>query len=165
MQSFAVVELFTAVLKTLNLQLSVRSQDLVARDIQGQLYAAIFAKDETWWSHQTDGGGWELIRRVFFLPQDLKQFMKIPRELINAAVQIVTQSRLVREKSSSMLYFLLALHWGNFFGQWALNWLQQRTSRRLTSKLVEPSQEKFSECRPRLALSVAPFRLSPFPHF
>ena len=135
-KSHAVVELFVAVLRTLNQQLSVRSQDLVARDIQGKLYAAIFAKDEHWWSTQTDGGGWALIQLVFFLPKELKEFMRIPRELINAAVQIVTQSRLVREKSSPMLYVLLALHWANFFGQMGLRWLKQRAGRRLTAKLV-----------------------------
>ena len=143
-KSHAVVELFVAVLRTLNQQLSVRSQDLVARDIQGKLYAAIFAKDEHWWSTQTDGGGWALIQLVFFLPKELKEFMRIPRELINAAVQIVTQSRLVREKSSPMLYVLLGLHWANFFGQMGLRWLKQRAGRRLTAKLVEPSQEKFT---------------------
>ena len=145
-KAHAVVEIFTAVLRTLNLQLSVRSQDLVARDVQGQLYAAIFAKDENWWSHQTDDP-WEFIRLVFFLPEELKRFMKIPRNVINAVVQIITQSRLVREKSSSMLYVLLALHWANFFGQSFLFWLKRRAGRRLTAKLVEPSQDKFTWIR------------------
>jgi ABC-type multidrug transport system fused ATPase/permease subunit len=142
-KAMAIVELFTAVLGTLNSQLATRSQDLVARDIQGQLYAAIFAKDENWWSHQT-GNSWKLIQLVFFLPQDLKRFMKIPKNLITAIVQIVVQCRLVAQHSSRILYILLALHWGNFFAQMGFDWANHRTGRRLTAKLVEPSQEKFT---------------------
>eukprot|EP00927_Polykrikos_kofoidii_P080904 TRINITY_DN7792_c0_g1_i1.p1 TRINITY_DN7792_c0_g1~~TRINITY_DN7792_c0_g1_i1.p1 ORF type:complete len:1019 (+),score=159.21 TRINITY_DN7792_c0_g1_i1:144-3059(+) len=143
-KALVIVQVFTALLRTLNAQLATRSQDLVARDIQGQLYAAIFGKDENWWSHQTDGGGWALIQSVFFLPDALKSFMQIPKDLITSVVQIVVQCRLVAQKSSRILCILLAVHWANILRRLAFNKLQMRLSRFFTAKLVEQSQEKFT---------------------
>lgn len=136
------VEIVAALAEALQSQLTARSEANMAKSIQLRLFHALSSKDMTWWSNQNEP--WELIKKVWFLPQQVKSALETPRALLNQLVSLCIQVRLVWERSSRMLNAMLVLHWSRFFLRKGIGWIQTKLCAWATRNLVMPSEDKFT---------------------
>jgi ABC-type multidrug transport system fused ATPase/permease subunit len=136
------VELVATAARALESQLRARCMSLMSKSLQVRMFESLISKDMAWWANQKEQ--WRLIMDVWNIPTQLEHALMTPLTLINRISSICVQASLVRQNSSSMLRAMVALHWARFLAKKALSWMEVRLTRKATSGIVMPSEDKFT---------------------
>ena len=137
------VEMLATLLNLLTTALRDRGAAKMGLELRLYFFSSLLKKDLRFWTSRK--GPWhEMIGQVFSLDKKLDHFVRVPQEAISMVVQIATSALLVMQRSSRMLYIMVAINWSALALNYAFHWVQGRARDRALRGILEPSMDDFT---------------------
>jgi len=140
--AWVIVELCTTLLDVLGSQLSARGEKVASRILQVELFRAVARQEIGWWETKAEadvGAISQLVRHK--MPHEVNKVLNIPRDFLCRITSIVTAAWRMQQRSSSLLYKMVGIHWFSLLARRGIKRLREFAQRRAYRGVVMPSQD------------------------
>eukprot|EP00929_Paragymnodinium_shiwhaense_P021449 TRINITY_DN1398_c0_g2_i1.p1 TRINITY_DN1398_c0_g2~~TRINITY_DN1398_c0_g2_i1.p1 ORF type:complete len:1196 (+),score=269.36 TRINITY_DN1398_c0_g2_i1:104-3691(+) len=119
----------------------------MAHTLRTEMYKAMLRQDFEWYrlGQKNQRNINEIFNSVFSLPRSVDRFMSAPKQIFNICTSVAVQLAIIRQRSSSLLYAMLALYWIRYGTVKIATWVERFCVDRWFGKVISPNYQIFLE--------------------
>jgi len=119
----------------------------IANTLRVKMYQALLRKDFEWYrlGRKDQRNVDELLNEIYILPVDVQSFLSLPRQLVELFASVGSQVAIIKNRSSSLLYALVVIHWISSVLQAGLMSIKDHWVKRVQDANPKPEFSSFVE--------------------
>eukprot|EP00931_Biecheleriopsis_adriatica_P059497 TRINITY_DN35609_c0_g1_i1.p1 TRINITY_DN35609_c0_g1~~TRINITY_DN35609_c0_g1_i1.p1 ORF type:complete len:855 (+),score=158.11 TRINITY_DN35609_c0_g1_i1:158-2722(+) len=120
----------------------------IAIALRTEMYRALLRQDFEWYrlGQKDERNVHEILgKTVFSLPVEVSAFLKAPRQLMDLLANVTAQAAVIRQRSSRLLYAMVALHWLQLGLNSGIRWLKRMALDTISHANPQPDNSLWME--------------------
>lgn len=146
--ALAVTKAISLCLEVLQSRCEVWGDHRIASALRTEMYRVMLRQDFEWYriGQKDERNVQEILgQTVFSLPVDVAAFLRAPRQLLDLVANVGAQAAVIRQRSSSLLYAMVAIHWLQMGLNTGLRWLKRKVLNAIEGANPKPANSLWME--------------------
>lgn len=137
----------TCAMSILKVRFDAIGNEELGHIIRTEMYKALLRQDFEWYRlGQKDARNiGEMFQSIFSVPRYVTQFIGTPMEIVKLSTNILTQIMIIRQKSSRLLYAMMAMYWLKFGIDRGIRFISELIQRVFLAKIITPNHQIFMD--------------------